>query len=701
LRYLYSSIYGLLIGLPIALLVVGAIWLGYFSNEGDGPADAFAVPSSDISYYEDSNNALDVESIRELETSYETIQSGTTPNFGFNKSTIWLIFDLDGRCLADRHKIIEVKNPLLNKIELYEAYGDSITRLAIAGDDSLFSARGNNERNYCFEIDLPFERIHTYYIKLNSGGEQLLAPVIVWTEEGLAARNIRDQMIRGSYFGLILFVLFFNLFIYFIIREKSSLYYVYYNLFLFLLQLSLGGFAFQYFWPGSPYFANIATPLFATLSVFALIRFSQYFLEIQHHYPRVNRYFQFASYVLLANSFLCMIPHPNCFHISVLIVNGLALVLNFAIIPTAIGVIRKGFKPARIFLAAFLLLVLAVFGFLATNMGLIQSAFFADYGLLIGSAAEVILLSLAIVVRFKSFKDDALQSLQDLTVFQAEQNTVLEQKVEERTAEIQQQKEEILSSIRYAERIQKNVLPSANDLNALFPNHYIVYCPKDIVSGDFYWAGSVQRMRSDAPSNPLRLFATADCTGHGVPGAMVSVLGCNLLRETVLQFPNSTPDQMLHHLEDRLLMAISGTEHEHAGDGMDIALWTYDKIAMQLQFAGANINLRIHRNHEWIEFRATRRPIGVRKSDDHARFELHTIPVQSGDLIFTWTDGMPDMMGGEKGKKLKTSGVIAQLIQVVHLPLLQQRAALQTFITNWQLGTEQIDDITLTCVQID
>ena len=87
LRYLYSSLYGLLIGLPIALLIVGAILLGYFSDQGDGPADAFAVPSSDISYYEDSNNALDVERIRELETSYEKIQSGTTPNFGFSKST--------------------------------------------------------------------------------------------------------------------------------------------------------------------------------------------------------------------------------------------------------------------------------------------------------------------------------------------------------------------------------------------------------------------------------------------------------------------------------------------------------------------------------------------------------------------------------------------------------------------------------------
>jgi serine phosphatase RsbU (regulator of sigma subunit) len=690
-----------LLGLPIALLIAGALWLGYFSNQGITKNDTFPVPSSDILYFEDPSNTMDLHAIQGMQSSLKSIRPGTTPNFGFNASTIWLTFDLDGRCLPDRHKIIEVKNPLLNKIELYEVYGETITLVESAGDDSLFSARSNNERNYCFDIDLPSERIHTYWIRLNGGGEQLLAPIIVWNQEGLAARNSRDQMIRGSYFGLILFVLFFNLFIYFIIREKSSLYYVYYNLFLFLLQLSLGGFAFQYFWPGSPYFANAATPLFATLSVFALIRFSQHFLEIKSHYPRTNRYYHYASYVLIANSLLCLIPSPTCFHLSVLIVNGLALILNFAIIPTAIGVIRKGFKPARIFLAAFLLLVLTVFGFLATNMGIIQSDFFADYGLLVGSAAEVILLSLAIVVRFKSFKDDALKSLQDLTVFQAEQNTVLENKVEERTAEIQQQKEEILSSIRYAERIQKNVLPSPRDLENLFPNHYIIFRPKDIVSGDFYWAGTVQPTHAGAATEGLRMFATADCTGHGVPGAMVSVLGCNLLRETVLQFPNSTPDQMLHHLEDRLLMAISGTEHEHAGDGMDIALWTFDAHAMKLHYAGANINLRILRDHEWLEYKATRRPIGLRKSNEHARFELHTIPVRRGDLIYTWTDGLPDMMGGEKSKKLKTSGVITQLNQIVHLPLSEQQSALQAFISSWQMGTEQIDDITLTCVKVE
>lgn len=122
----------------------------------------------------------------------------------------------------------------------------------------------------------------------------------------------------------------------------------------------------------------------------------------------------------------------------------------------------------------------------------------------------MILLSLAIVVRFNSFRDEALHNLQELNTLQAEQNIVLELKVEERTAEIQQQKEEILSSIRYAERIQQNVLPSAQERQRLFPNHFVIYLSKDIVSGDFYWIGQTGSPHPTSGVPSRHLFATAD-----------------------------------------------------------------------------------------------------------------------------------------------------------------------------------------------
>jgi two-component system, sensor histidine kinase LadS len=686
------------VALPLLAVLIAFIWLSQRTDQPISGVDLYTLPNAEITYFEDVHCEMSMAQIHALQDdAFIPLPPGSAPNFGFNRSTIWLKFEVPNNVLASRAKFIEIKNPLLNEAVLYCSDGIHFQMIQEAGDNYYFSKRGNDARNYTYALSNNPNGWSTYFLKINSAGEQLITPLVLWTPEALAHRQAEDALIRGSYFGLICFILFFNLFIYFIIRERSSLYYVYYNLFLLMLQLSLGGYSFQYLWPGSPYVANVATPFFASLSVFALIRFSQHFLQVAEFYPNVNKYYAISGYLLLGNALLSLIPQPVCFHVSILLVNGIALMLNFAIIPTAIGVIRQNFKPAKIFLAAFLLLVITVFGFLATNFGIIQNAFFAEYGLLIGSAAEVILLSLAIVVRFKTFKDDALHNLRELASLQAEQNTILEQKVTERTEEIEMQKEEILSSIRYAERIQRNVLPSSNDIAIHFPMHYVIYQPKDIVSGDFYWTGLGS---SETTGKKLKMFATADCTGHGVPGAMVSVLGCNLLRETVLQFPSEQPHQMLHRLEERLLSTITGTDHQHAGDGMDIGLLTYDESNKKLEFAGANINLFLYRNGEWKELKGTRRPIGLRQEASHSAFALHQEFVQKNDLIFCWTDGFSDMMGGAKGKKLKTSGVLELLKKVVTIDFQNQKKHMEHFIAEWQKGHDQIDDITITCLMI-
>jgi hypothetical protein len=587
---------------PVVLVFAGILWIASRENKLVSGRDYLKIPPTSISYFEDADGSREIDFVASNDAVFESIAEGNDPNFGFNASTIWLKFQMHGSMIQDELKILEVKNPLLNVVELYERDGTEIWQVGNTGDEQTFSSRNLNSRNYAFAIQLPANKGREYYLRVTSGGEQLLAPLTIWSAEAMALRDNEDQLARGSYFGLILFVLLFNLFVYFIIREKSSLYYVYYNFFLFMLQLSLGGYAFQYLWPGSPYLANIANPLFASLSVFALIRFSQYFLELGNHFPRVNRIYHYMGIVLLLNSALSLIWIPSTFYISVLVVNGTALLLNLAIIPTTIGVLRKKYKPAKIFLAAFLLLILTVFGFILTNAGVIRSDFYADYGLLIGSAAEVILLSLAIVVRFKSFRDQAVDTLSEINKLQIEQNQILEHKVTERTFEISQQKseieyqkEEILSSIRYAERIQKNILPTESDIKTLFPDSFVIFQPKDIVSGDFYWVGKTFLNGIVGPAHEVRILATGDCTGHGVPGAMVSVLGCNLLRETVNQHPEENPASMLDKLDERLLSAINGTSHEHAGDGMDIALWAVQMDTLELRFAGANNGISIWR----------------------------------------------------------------------------------------------------------
>jgi len=700
--YLYA-----LIGFPIAIIAFSMIWIVWQRQKAGIQNNYYKIPHGLITFYEDSKHELSIDQIASLsEESFSQLQSGV-PNFGFNRSNIWLRFELNRNVFQDHQKILEIKNPLLNVVELYERSGSEVYLLNRTGDNFSFSSRGNVHRYYRFPLNLESGTAKVYYIKINSGGEQLLAPLAVGSAQALAQRDGEDQLVRGSYFGIILFVLLFNLFVYFIVKEKSTLYYIYYNFFLLMLQLSLGGYAFQYLWPGSPFMANAATPLFASLGVFALVRFSQFFLDLQRFYPRFNKIFKYAGIALLFNSVLGLSGQESLIYFSVVFVNITALLINVAIIPIAVGVYRANFKPARYFLLAFLLLIITVFGFISTNLGILQNDFFAEYGLLIGSIAEVVLLSLAIVDRFKQFKDQALVTLKQMNILQKEQNQRLEQMVLERTAEIQKQKseieqknEEILSSIRYAERIQKNVLPSEEDMSKLFKDHFVIYQPKDIVSGDFYWIGKTKLNGVVSPAHEVLLMAVGDCTGHGVPGAMVSILSSNLLRETVLQNPEVPPHLMLEKLDERMQLAINGTSHEYASDGMDLGFWALQTDTMELRFAGANLNVSVRRNNSWIDLLGTRRPLGMRDHYTQKPFEMSTAQVQPNDVIYCWTDGVTDQFGGTQGKKLKTKGIKSTLEEIAHLPLSNQKEYLLKFLKDWRGGLEQTDDICFSAVKV-
>lgn len=693
-KYRKTTVRWLLALGPLAVFTILVLVLLAKRDALDSGPEVYKISNSEINYLEvDSKNTSNETTLKISESDFKSLPATGNPNFGFNTSDIWLKFDVSSLTLPFHKKILEVKNPLLNNVDLYIKRGDSYQLIQSSGDALAFNSRPTEHRYYQFPLPEVNHGSTTYLLRVNSGGEQLMAPLNIWTSEGLANRDRVDHMLRGSYFGIIFFVLLFNLFVYTIVREKSTLYYVQYNFFLLLLQLSLGGYAFQHIWPEVPYLANVSNPFFASVSIFFLVKFSQSFLSLKNFFPKTNKFFDGIAILLLLNSLLSLIWIPSIFFISVLTVNITALVLNLAIIPVSILVYRKNFKPAKFFLIGFLLLVVTVFGFIATNAGIVQSDFYSDYGLLIGSAAEVVLLSLAIVDRFKQFKDEALVNLRRMNKMQREQNLVLEQKVVERTFEINQKKEEILSSIRYAERIQKNVLPAEEDVKAIFPDSFVLFKPKDIVSGDFYWAG-----KNDVTG--VSSFAAGDCTGHGVPGAMVSILGCNLLNDTVKQFPSAAPHEILTILDERLKAAINSTEEERSGDGMDLAFWILDAASNSLQFAGANSNIAIWRKGEFIILNGTKRPIGLNDISRHAPFSTQRIAIEKNDVIYSWTDGIIDQFGGPNGKKLKTTGLFNILREQAEMRLSDQRIKLNSFIDQWRGDQEQTDDICFAAVKI-
>jgi|GEM_PF-5307597 len=267
-----------------------------------------------------------------------------------------------------------------------------------------------------------------------------------------------------------------------------------------------------------------------------------------------------------------------------------------------------------------------------------------------------------------------------------ELNQNLELKVNERTEElhkqydiIKKQNDEITDSIVYAKRIQKAILPPNRIIKEYLKDYFIFYKPKDVVAGDFYWI--------ESKGNKV-LFASGDCTGHGVPGALVSVICNNALNRSVREYGLTNPGEILDKTREIVIQEF-GKSDEEVQDGMDIALCCWE--GHNLQYAGANNPLWIIRNGEIIETKADKQPIG--KFDNLHPYTTHSFELLKGDSIYIFSDGYVDQFGGPKGKKFKANAFRKLLLSIQNKSMNEQNLIIQDVFEKWKGEIEQLDDI--------
>jgi tetratricopeptide (TPR) repeat protein len=253
------------------------------------------------------------------------------------------------------------------------------------------------------------------------------------------------------------------------------------------------------------------------------------------------------------------------------------------------------------------------------------------------------------------------------------------QVIEEQKHLVEEKNKEITDSIRYAKRIQNAILPPDKVVKESLKESFILYMPKDIVAGDFYWLET---------KNNTILFAACDCTGHGVPGAMVSVICNNGLNRSVREHGITEPGKILDKTREIVLAEFEKSE-EDVKDGMDISLCALN--GNHLQWAGANNPLWIIRNGELIEYAPNKQPIG--KVDNPIPFTTHHIELQQGDMLYIFSDGYADQFGGEKGKKFKAANLKKLLLSIQHESMEQQKNILQQAFNQWKANLEQVDDV--------
>jgi serine phosphatase RsbU (regulator of sigma subunit) len=253
---------------------------------------------------------------------------------------------------------------------------------------------------------------------------------------------------------------------------------------------------------------------------------------------------------------------------------------------------------------------------------------------------------------------------------------------------LEQKNTEITDSITYAKRIQSAILPSSKSFQEKLPNSFILYKPKDIVAGDFYWMKEI--------GNNV-LFAAADCTGHGVPGAMVSVVCSNSLNESVKELQTEQPAKLLEMTRDLVKESLNSGS-EDVTDGMDISLCAINLIERKLLFSGANNPVYIIRKGELIELKGDKQPVGNHYKEKP--FTEHQFQLQEDDSIYTFTDGFADQFGGPKGKKFMYKQFKELLLSIVDESIERQKEILNQTFETWRGELEQIDDVCIIGVRI-
>ena len=314
---------------------------------------------------------------------------------------------------------------------------------------------------------------------------------------------------------------------------------------------------------------------------------------------------------------------------------------------------------------------------LKTNQQRTASESLRRRNLLIFSA---IIGALAIVLLIMAYRSRKIVK-QQRDIATREKNNAEKQKLI-----VETKSKEIMDSINYAKRIQSAILPPAKLVKEYLKDSFILYKPKDVVAGDFYWmehkAGKV-------------LFAAADCTGHGVPGAMVSVVCNNALNRSVREYALTDPGEILNKTREIVIQEFDKSEDE-VKDGMDIALCSLN--GYKLEYAGANNPLWILRNGKLIETKANKQPIG--KFDNLLPYTTHKFELEKGDSIYIFSDGYVDQFGGEKGKKFKSKAFKSLLLSIQNKTMEEQRILIDKAFETWRGNLEQIDDVCVIGVRI-
>lgn len=664
---------------------------------------------------EDKEKKLTIQDILSDSTLVFQPAHNNVENFNFTTSGWWIRFKVQNKLEKEILFLLETARPVTNKAILFQVSGTNVIRTYYAGDNIPYEKRSFKHRKSIFKIQLNDDSPKDFVLYLESDGEVITMPLVFWKTEDFMSFDYNNQLFQGLYYGVLIFVAIIYFFFYIALRSKAFLYYVLYVIFMAMLQFSLDGMAYEYFFPTSPYWADHFVLLSASLAVFFVLLFGNNYLKLPQYLPRLSKFYKILIALVGLIAVMALIPGPT-FAAMYPTVNAISLFSTVLTLITIIYLKAKKMPVDWFFIFAFALLVVAVVIFILGNFNVIENKTLTESILKVGSSMEIIFLSLSLAQKYREIQEQKEQAQADLLVqmketakIQEDININLEREVAERTKEVVHQKKEIeeinkemVDSINYARRIQEAILPPQDLVEETIPDSFVYYQPRDIVSGDFYFISPVRT--TDESMLQLSLFAAADCTGHGVPGAFMSILGTNFLKASLKEKAINSPADALDFLNLKIHETLSQKSSNNMAvrDGMDIALCALNRKSGELHFAGANLPCWIVTNvsgtNEIVELKPDKNPIG--NIGVEVKFTDNKYLTKKGDMIYVFSDGYADQFGGANNKKFKYSKLKELLLSIADKPAEEQRTILHDTIVAWKGKFQQTDDVLVIGVRV-
>ncbi len=566
------------------------------------------------------------------------------------------------------------------------------------------------EHSKFFDVDLGQEKEVEIYFKLRYNRmTPKLHELKIYDKIYYHKRATLFKILYAASLAIILVMIFYHLIFYLIVKQMEYLFYV------IMLSGFMGAFGIYFFQQSFShnYLFALVELFFYVLATIGLVGFTKRYFETHREIKPISQsatWGQVAMFVVfIVHSGIALNSDIYPYYTQNVILAFVVIQIVQIYIIIISSVREKKREAYYFFVATFLVTLIGLYVVMTVGRILhFSTQTEAKQFLLAGVLVQIVMYSLAMGNRVLKLKAEAAEAVLINLDLANELNEILERKVASRTAEISEknkelrsqrdierkQKQEITDSILYAEKIQQAILPKTEFIQSIVAEHFILFKPRDIVSGDFYWIKQIKN---------YTIIATADCTGHGIPGAFMSMLGAALLNEVVTSRSLDNPGEILNRLRNRVKKVLQqeGVEGE-ADDGMDIALYIVDMESLKLEYAGAYNSLYIIRTknntEEFIVLKADRQPISIHLVEKE--FTNHSVQLQKGDCLYTFSDGFVDQFGGENMEKFKIKRFKEKLLSIYRFPMDKQCAILDNTLETWQGENEQVDDILVVGMRI-